>query len=199
MSEVWKSTLPMTEKMVLLCLADFANDRGECWPAVDTIAAKCSCSDRTVQKAIKSLMASGVVTVKDEPGRSHNFTIHPRRIFTPEESSPPKISAKPPKNLHPRGEYPSPKPSYNHQEPSTKRAFPDWLPLNEWAAFEDMRNKIRKPMTDRARELAFKRLNELRAGGNDPADVLNQSVLNSYQGLFPVKGRKEERDEYPVA
>ena len=83
MSEVWKSTLPMTEKMVLLCLADFANDRGECWPAVDTIAAKCSCSDRTVQKAIKSLMASGVVTVKDEPGRSHNFTIHPRRISTP--------------------------------------------------------------------------------------------------------------------
>lgn len=118
MSEVWRSKLPMTEKMVLLCLADFANDRGECWPAVETIAGKCSCSDRTVQKAIKQLAKWGFLGIISKPGRPHTYTIDPRISFTPEKSSPPKMSAKGVKNLRSRGEAGSPKPSSNHQEPS---------------------------------------------------------------------------------
>ncbi len=118
MTEVWKSNLPMTEKMVLLCLADFANDRGECWPAVDTIAGKCSCSDRTVQKAIKSLKDMGCLTIEDAPGKTHRFIINPRISFTPEKSSPPKIRANGVKNIHHRGEARSPKPSLNRKEPS---------------------------------------------------------------------------------
>ena len=67
---------------------------------------------------------------------------------------------------------------------------PHWLPSAEWFAFEEMRQRIRKPMTDRARQLAINRLTELKDAGNDPAEVLNQSVMNSYQGLFPVKNNK---------
>ncbi len=117
MTDIWKSALPMTEKMVLLCLADFANDRGECWPSVDTIAGKCSCSDRTVQKAIKNLKAWGILTTVDAPGKSHRFTIDPRSTFTTEKAAPPKNSAKGVKDIRPGGEAGSPKPSKNHQEP----------------------------------------------------------------------------------
>lgn len=125
MAEAWRMTIPSTEKMVLLCLCDFANDRGECWPSVDTLAAKCSLSDRTVQKAIKQLKAWGIIRTVEVPGRSHMFTVDPRKSFTPENPSPPKISAKPPKQIHPRGEAASPKPSKNHQEPSKDSASGD--------------------------------------------------------------------------
>lgn len=130
MTEVWGSSLPMTEKMVLLCLADFANDRGQCWPSVDTIAGKCSCSDRTVQKAIKNLKEWGLLTVKDAPGKAHSFTINPRISFTPEKSTPPKKTAKGVKDIRQGGEAASPKPSSNHQEPSEKRASEDALTID---------------------------------------------------------------------
>lgn len=138
MTEVWKSELPMTEKMVLLCLADFANDRGECWPSVDTIAGKCSCSDRTVQKAIKNLRAWGLLKLTTSPGKSHSYAINPRISFTPEDNSPPKNCAKGVKNIHPRGEGRSPKPSKNHQEPSeVKSPASDDTPLTVEEVVED--------------------------------------------------------------
>lgn len=125
MAEAWRTSIPATEKMVLLCLCDFANDRGECWPSVDTLAGKCSLSDRTVQKAIKQLKAWGIIKTTDVPGRSHMFTVNPRSNFTPEAASPPKMSAKPPKQLHPTPEAASPKPSKNHHEPSKESASGD--------------------------------------------------------------------------
>lgn len=64
--------------------------------------------------------------------------------------------------------------------------LPDWLPREAWDAFVAMRKKIRKPLTDGAIPLAIKKLGELRTAGHDPRAVLEQSVMNSWQGLFEV-------------
>jgi hypothetical protein len=77
--------------------------------------------------------------------------------------------------------------------------LPDWIPRRPWDDFEAMRKKSRKPMTDRARELAVIQLEKLRREGNPPEEVLNQSVLCGYQGLFAVKangngGRRDAAD-----
>ena len=61
---------------------------------------------------------------------------------------------------------------------------------NDWMDYEAMRRSIRKPMSDRARHLAVKKLEELRQLGHAPSAVLQQSILNSWQGLFPVSGPK---------
>ena len=54
--------------------------------------------------------------------------------------------------------------------------------------YVNMRKKIKKPMTDKAIELAIKKINELSNGDNDKAiAILNQSIMNSWQGLFPLK------------
>ena len=50
-----------------------------------------------------------------------------------------------------------------------------------------MRAKIRKPPTDRAVELLIGELDTLRQEGQDVAKVLDQSTLNSWQGVFAVK------------
>lgn len=64
---------------------------------------------------------------------------------------------------------------------------PDWLPMEEWQEFIKMRKTIKKPLTEYAQKLAIKTLIALRQQGHSPEDVLNQSILNCWQGLFPVK------------
>ena len=66
-------------------------------------------------------------------------------------------------------------------------ALPDWIPAEAWAGYVEMRKKIKKPMTDRAVTLAINTLDKLRAEGNDPGAVLDQSTLNAWQGVFAVR------------
>jgi hypothetical protein len=65
--------------------------------------------------------------------------------------------------------------------------IPDWIPKEPWQAFVEMRKKIRYPLTDYAIKQAIRELDKLRARGHPPEGVLNQSVLNSYRGLFEIK------------
>lgn len=78
---------------------------------------------------------------------------------------------------------------------------PDDIPKEPWIDFVQMRARIGKPMTERAKELAVIRLRKLRdEDGWPPGDVLNHSTLNSYQGLFPPASRdRHERPSNPTA
>ena len=63
--------------------------------------------------------------------------------------------------------------------------------------FEEMRKKLRKPLTDRAKELTLGKLEKL-APGNEALQVaiLDQSVERGWQGVFPLKPEwKQERNE----
>ena len=87
-----------------MCLCDFANDDGHCWPAVSTIARKCSKGERTVQAALKWLEANGFCTRHERSGTSTNYTIHPRNSCTPAIPAPPQVSTRTPAKSapHPR-------------------------------------------------------------------------------------------------
>lgn len=77
------------------------------------------------------------------------------------------------------------------QEPKAKTpqaALPNWLPAEEWKAFTEMRQKIRKPMTITAASLVIKKLDSLRSRGHPPKEVLEQSIMHSWQGVFELKG-----------
>lgn len=71
MAEVWRTDLPTVEKMVLLVIADHANDEGtQAYPAQVTIASKASISVRTVQRAVNSLVARGYIRLSKHSGGS---------------------------------------------------------------------------------------------------------------------------------
>ncbi|PZT22697.1 hypothetical protein A7X88_02780 [Stenotrophomonas maltophilia] len=62
MSQCWPlQGLSVTQKAVLISLADQANDDGVCWPAVGTIAARCCMSARAVRTAMDHLEAVGLL------------------------------------------------------------------------------------------------------------------------------------------
>lgn len=65
--------------------------------------------------------------------------------------------------------------------------LPDWLPLEAWQAFLDMRKKIKKPATDYAQKLLIKKLAAFYANDLDPSVILNQSTLNGWQDLYAPK------------
>ena len=71
--------------------------------------------------------------------------------------------------------------------PASPSPLPDWMPTEAWSGFLAMRTKIRKPPTDRARELLIAKLDAMRQGGHDIAAELDQSTVNGWQDLFPLK------------
>lgn len=77
LNRVWYCELDLdhTEKLVLLSLADQANDDGWCWPSTALTAARCSLHQDTVWRIIEKLEAKGIVTVKRRPGQSSTYQI----------------------------------------------------------------------------------------------------------------------------
>jgi hypothetical protein len=104
MTVVWQCDIPAGRKLVLLSLADNANDRGECYPSIEAVSARCGLSVRAVQGHIADLEKDGYLSRLERHGRSNLFTLHPRRICTPAESAPPQ-------NLHPHPAESAPHPA----------------------------------------------------------------------------------------
>lgn len=82
MNAVWSSQLPdsvsknkrSTVKIVLLKLADNANDNGKCWPSIPRIAHETELSERSVIRSLDSLKASNLIHVNThrKNGVKHN-------------------------------------------------------------------------------------------------------------------------------
>jgi len=54
-------------------------------------------------------------------------------------------------------------------------------------SFIEFRKKIKKPMTDKAIQLLLANLDKLSTSENDKMAILNQSIMNGWQGVFPLK------------
>lgn len=67
----------ITQKSVLVSLADMANDDGVCWPSIATISGRISGSERAVQEALKWLIESNALQRKSRNGRSNIFIVSP--------------------------------------------------------------------------------------------------------------------------
>jgi hypothetical protein len=87
MSIVWRMDMPATDKMVLLALADAANDDGVTWLPINGRAGKqglmqkTSLSERCIQQCISRLAAAEHLTRDERPGRGVLYTVHPQNAL----------------------------------------------------------------------------------------------------------------------
>jgi hypothetical protein len=70
--------------------------------------------------------------------------------------------------------------------------LPEWIDIEAWQGFVEMRKKEKHPMTGRAEYLAIKQLEKYRQAGMDPNAILDQSTMHGWRGLFPVKEYYEQ-------
>lgn len=125
MTYAWETDLAANDKLVLLALADWANDEGLCWPSVAKLCSKTRASERTVQCIIKRLVEAGHVTRQERTGRGCRYIVHPRKSCTPADSAPPQLSPPTPAKVAPN----TPK---NHQEsPPPPKAVAQWQSRKE--------------------------------------------------------------------
>lgn len=76
MSRVWDhSERSGGDLLLLLALADFADDDGYCWPSQATLAIKARCSERAIRDQLTRLAASGEIEVSDGRGRGRRSTV----------------------------------------------------------------------------------------------------------------------------
>ncbi len=81
MTDVWRLPLQASRKMVLLALADNANDEGtDCWPSIGKLVEKCSMSERSIQVHLSGLEDAGYIKRHERLGRSNKFTIYVERV-----------------------------------------------------------------------------------------------------------------------
>ena len=64
-----------TEKLVLLSLADRANEKHECYPSIERLALDTGCNRKTVMDAIKRLEDQGLVTAEKSWGRGTRYQL----------------------------------------------------------------------------------------------------------------------------
>lgn len=77
--------------------------------------------------------------------------------------------------------------------------LPDWVPLESWNGWVDMRKRIKKPLTDRAVKMAVKKLKLFKDQGFDVEAILEQSEFNCWQDLYPVKGNERSQSNNRVS
>lgn len=72
LSWAFRQSLRPTTKLVLLALADHANDDGECWPGIPGLTRKTGLSDRAIQEHLRKLERAGLLKITprtDQQGR----------------------------------------------------------------------------------------------------------------------------------
>jgi hypothetical protein len=152
MSDVWRMDLPTTDKMVLLALADAANDAGVTWLAVCSkrddkldLLKKTSLSERAVQMAIQRLCEAGYLRREERPGRGVIYNVTPPQHMHPRTTCAPARDAPTPARR-------APKPSINRQSKSIYTPFPvSWNPTEEDLAYAASKG-LNAEEIERARE-----------------------------------------------
>lgn len=205
------SNISAAAKGLYAYLAAFCGSSDECYPSVEKIIKEMGMARDTFYRHINALVAAGVVekqqTVNDggKFGRTVYRLTHEVVIsdypFTQNEDA--VLSTTKNKETKKNNNIKTNIIKKNNNLKSSKSVqiyFPNDELLNQtFIDYMEMRKQIKKPMTNRAVELAIKKLEELSAlpfsdgMDNDMAiQILNQSIMNSWQGLFPLKEHKTE-------
>jgi DNA-binding transcriptional ArsR family regulator len=210
MALVWETNVPAGEKLVLLALADCADDDGVCWPSVGTLARKTGQSQRTVQGALKALERAGHLTRDQRIGRGCYYTIHPRKICTPAKSAPPQNPANTPADSAPKPSGTTndtipngiastrarkPQAAKPAQKPRAKPAGTIARPPNVdaqvWADFLTHRKAKGAPVTETVIKQFTKEAEDV---GWSLEDAMRESVLRGWQGFKAKWIRRDDNN-----
>lgn len=74
--------------------------------------------------------------------------------------------------------------------------LPDWIPVDAWNGWLEMRKKLKKPLTDRAAQRAINKLASMMQMGQDIAEVLDRSTMNGWTDLYEIRERNNGKSNW---
>ena len=192
MSAVFESeTLGPTERLIMLALADHADDSGRCYPSLARLRQRTGLSERAIQSNIRALQTAGYITIIPGAGQggANVYIVRPTpaSYAPPQEMHPRSRCTTPPQEVRPTPAADAPKPSGTIKEPSESNGARDALltVLSPEAAdaFIDHRRAKRAKLTVKAAQLIAKDLTH----HPNPDAVVESSIKNGWTGVFPEK------------
>jgi len=107
-----------TRKLILIALADWADDNGYCWPSYDTIARKCEISRRAVVMGIKRLQDDNLILLEKRHDSSGFQSSNRYKLSLSASPAPLSLSAYDDTS---RGASPTPNTSLKHTSVKTNK------------------------------------------------------------------------------
>ena len=195
-------------KLVLLCLADCHNaDTGRCDPSAKYIAEKSELNIKTIPAALHRLEEFGLISIQQRPGNSPNYTLNITQNWdtpktgVPKNGIPQKRTEGTPKTgeggTPKTGDKPITKPKKNLKdiyEPKI-HGYPQGVNAESWIEWVSARKARGKPITSTAARKQLKFL--LGYDQKQQEHIIDQSIANDYQGLFPPKGASHAANQQP--
>lgn len=213
-SQVWKDCRQSGERLlVMLAMADCADDEGVCWPSQAYLAERARITERGAQKIIDSLIQGGEIEmVSPGGGRGRSARYRMPRYVKKGEPHSPNESSKGERGSGNRGQEranaeaeranaetikgeqavpPNRKRTVKEPSPAQCVEIPESLKTPEfieaWTDWVRFRRKKRCPLSE---ESVTRQLKMLSAFSPEVAiKVLDHSITNDYQGLFPDRIR----------
>lgn len=194
MTWAFDQQIPGNLKIVLLALADNANDGGYCWPSQEVIAHKASVSVRNLRRLLNELEDRGLIRI-DARRRQDGY-----KAANGYQLSPANMSGKPsPDNISPDTTGHSQRPTVSDQEPSVEppkrvnaraselRRIQRQQEAEDWEKFwEIYPRKVAKDAAARAWTAAIKREN-------------SASIVAGLERLVPsLKAREPQYVPHPA-
>nr|DAT67290.1 MAG TPA: helix-turn-helix domain protein [Caudoviricetes sp.] len=205
--KVWLDTrLNALEKIILTEIDSLDNGEKGCYASNEHLAEFCQCSKTKVSTAIRKLIDCGYIYVQNFDGRKrelksrlsnferqniknckaeyHNLKESNTDINTDNNTNN-KLSKKERKS----------KPKSYDEQIAEYTQNEDLQ--NALKAFLQMRSFIKKPMTEYALKLMLKKLDELGNTDDTKIAILNQSITNNWQCIFPLKNEYTKQEKQP--
>jgi len=203
----WAYSQPLKAplKPVLVALAEHVKDRPDCWPSMNRLADLTGYDRRTVRRAIKKLDEIGLISVEHRPGLSDKFTLKlsTTRVRESRGSESHSGQSAPGGEVRESWEAGQSAPRTVKNRKGTGREeerkvleLPEWMPKTLWGDFVEHRRKAKASMTDIAQQRVLKKLAAMRKEGQDIEAVVEQSIINGWTGLFPVKETRRNESRF---
>lgn len=218
MSNIWAHSKQRgSALLVLLAIADFADENGKAFPSIQTLAQKTRMTERNIQKLISKLRNASELRVEEQAGPYGCNLYH----LTKESGADGGVNASSPgvncgtgggelrdaggerrdvKGVNASSPDPSldpPKdPSKDPQEllldVPTRRVFPGNLNTPEfqkvWEEWKAYRKAIKEPLTEIAEKRQLAKLSKM--GLEKALESIDDSICNNWRGVFQPKPSK---------
>ena len=214
MSAVWDSPCKThTQKLVLLALADNANDSGSCWPGIDYLAAKCEMSRQGIMDQISSLENSGLLKVDRKIGAANRYNVTMKPVnrvdgstaLTGQPGGLPPVNAvdphqstvlAPPVNrVDPNHHEPSDEPSIEPSLVELPENLQTAVFLTTWELWKKHRKEIKKPLKPTTEKMQLKKMSEF--GLVRAVAALEFSIMQGYEGIFEPRYQPSDKSTPP--